>query len=117
MKIFRIASNGIKLWLDDNRDPQDPQVQKLFGSTGDEIWVKTIEEAKSYISQKNVESISFDNDLGEGIEEGYVLAKWIEEEAYFGRMPKIQWRVHSQNNVRNKEIFQAMTNADKFWER
>lgn len=116
MKIFRISNASIDLWLDDNRDPKDPKIKELYGSTGNEVWVKTVEEAKPYIEQGNVRSISFDNDLGEGITEGHILAKWIEEEAYFKRLPKIEWQVHSQNNVRNKEIFQAMTNADRFWE-
>ena len=89
-----MAQTGIKLWLDDNRDPKDPKIQNLFGSTGDEVWVKTMDEAIKYILQGNVEFISFDHDLdneGENPSEktGYDLANWIEEKAFDGTLNPI----------------------------
>lgn len=35
----------MKVWLDDERDPQDPSIQEDFGARPDMIWVKTAEEA------------------------------------------------------------------------
>ena len=55
---------GIKLWLDDERDPKNPIIQNLFGAEGDEVWVKTAYAAIQYLRQGNVESISLDHDLG-----------------------------------------------------
>lgn len=107
-------SQGISLWLDDQRDPQNSFIQREFGATGQEIWIKTVDEAKQYIMQGNVASISFDNDLGND-QEGYDLAKWIEEKAYYAEIPRLKWSVHSQNTVQSSKIKQAMENADKYW--
>ena len=115
MKINIGSQSKIWLWLDDERDPSDSFIQKNFGVKGNEIWVTTIEEAQMYINNGNATGISFDNDLGEDKKEGYELAKWIEEMAYFRKIPRLQWRVHSQNNVGSVRIKQAMENADMFW--
>ena len=112
---MRLAS-GIRLWLDDERDPKIPEIQQKFGAKGDEIWVKTVEEAMRHIQSGNVEYISLDNDLGEGLKEGKDLANWIEKEAYFKRLPRMSWAVHSQNPPAHKEILRAMQNADRFWQ-
>jgi len=42
---------GLRVWLDDERDPTDPQVQRDFGAHGDEIWVKTAPEAIKMLEQ------------------------------------------------------------------
>lgn len=115
MKLIRLASK-IRLWLDDNRDPKDPEIQKKFGARGDETWVKTVEEALKYLQSGNVEYLSFDNDLGEGLKEGRHLAAWVEEQAYYKKLPKFAWAVHSTNPSGAKEIIQAMQNADRFWQ-
>ena len=95
MKIYSI--NKIKLWLDDERDPSDPKIKELFGSSGDEVWVKKVEEAIVFLEKREVSSISFDNDLGDGNKEGRHLASWIEEQAYFNAIPPMNWRIHSKN--------------------
>ena len=112
---MRLASK-IRLWLDDERDPKDPKIQQQYKAVGNEIWVKTVEEALPYFQSGNVEYISFDNDLGEGNTEGKKLAEWIEEQAYYKKIPRIQWMVHSQNPAAAKEILRAMQSADRFWE-
>lgn len=109
-------TSKIWLWLDDQRDPSDPFIQKSFGAQGSEIWVTTVEEAQIYIKNGNVIGISFDNDLGQGKKEGYDLAKWIEEKAYFKKIPRLQWKIHSQNPKQRDRIRQAMENADGFWD-
>ncbi len=110
----RIAS-GISLWLDDERDPRDSFIQERFGAKGNEMWVKTVEEAINILKNQNVESISFDNDLGEGKLEGYNLAKWIEEEAFNKRINRLNWRIHSANPQGKKHIEMAMISAERFW--
>jgi hypothetical protein len=120
MNWYKTAQSGIRLWLDDNRDPQDPKIQEMFGAKGDEIWVKTMEEAISYLHQGNVEFISFDHDLDNEGEKpiehtGYDLASWIEERAFDQTLPPLGWNVHSRNPVGSSRIVDAMTNADRFW--
>ncbi len=118
---YKMAQNEIKLWLDDNRDPANPEIQKLFGAQGNEVWVKTVKEAKQYIQQGNVIFISFDHDLdNEGgtlpEADGNELAQWIEEEAFFGRLKPIGWNVHSKNPSGARDIVASMNKADEFWE-
>ena len=115
MKIFKIAQSKFHIWLDDERDPKSPNVQELFGTTGNEIWIKTIEPIQELILQNKVSFIDFDNDLGEGNAEGKTLAQWIEEKAFNKEIKPIGWHVHSQNTIAAPEIYKAMTNADRFW--
>lgn len=104
-----------KIWLDDERDPTINFVQMHFGADGDEIWAKTASVAINYLKQGNITSISFDHDLGTS-DTGLTVAKWIEEQAYLGNIPKLIWFVHSMNPVGAKSIIQAMTRADQFWD-
>lgn len=106
----------MRIWLDDERNPKDPYIQSEFGSEGDEIWAKTAQVAISYLKQGNCEHISLDHDLGMAAT-GLDVAEWIEEQAYLGNLPKLQWSVHSLNPVGKKNITQAMTKADEYWER
>ena len=108
--------NSIRLWLDDERDPSTPIIQQKFLANGDEIWVKTVAEAKNMIQKGNVSFISFDHDLGQE-ETGYDLARWIEERAFVEGIQPPDYRVHSANPVGAKNIDQAMQNAFKYWNR
>jgi len=114
MNWYKTSQSKIRLWLDDKRDPKNPKIREKYKSSGDEIWVKTVEEAKAYLEQGNVSYISFDNDLGLPLE-GRHLANWIEEKAYNNEIPRLEWRVHSQNPKGAEQIKQAMQNADKYW--
>ena len=102
MKIFRISR---RLWLDDRR-PMPPDF---------DIWAKTVDEAKAILSKGDVNFISFDNDLGED-QEGRHLAAWIEENAFHGKIGKMDWQVHSANPIGAQDISKAMSNADRFWD-
>ena len=106
-----------KIWLDDIRDPKDKKIQLNYGSTGDEIWVKTADEAIDLLKEGDVFSISLDNDLGENQKEGYEVAKWIEENAFMGEIEPCIVKVHSANPVANILMKRAVKNAATFWER
>jgi len=108
----------MKLWLDDERDPENQDWWMEFPqlSRGGWTWVKTVPEAKDLILQGGITFISFDNDLGLP-EEGRHLANWIEEKAYFKEIPKMGWEVHSKNTVASPLIEKAMANADQYWDR
>lgn len=106
----------VKLWLDDERDPKVPAIQNLFGAEGNEIWAKTAHVAINYLQQGNVVSISLDHDLGPPIAgTGMDVAKWIEEQAYYGTLPRLSWSVHSLNPIGKNNITLAMRKADEFW--
>lgn len=110
-----LENRQIRLWLDDERNPQDPNIKKLFGTDGTEVWVKTVPEAIDLIKQGNVSHISFDHDLADPSGDGIVLARWIEEQAALGKLSRIPWDVHSQSIVGRQNIKNAMMSAERFW--
>lgn len=97
----------MRLWLDDVREKPGLRY---------DTHVKTVHEAKGYIMSGKVVAISFDHDLGTE-ETGYDLAKWIEEQAYHGKVQRISWDIHSANPVGAANIRAAMKNADKYWDK
>jgi hypothetical protein len=105
----------IRLWLDDERGPNNPNTQRLFKAKGNEIWVKTQQEAIEYLEKGNVEYISLDCDLGENGGSGYKVAEWIEEHAYNKTLPPLDWSIHSQNPVESLKAIQALIKADILW--
>lgn len=110
---------SIDLWLDDRRDPNSPETQQIYGSKPGMTWAKTAQEAISILASGNVRSISFDHDLGprELVGDGHQVANYIERQAYDGTLPRLQWRVHSDNGVGRDNIIRAMTSAERFWDR
>lgn len=107
----------MKLWLDDERDPRDPKIQSGFGAEGDEVWAKTAAVAISYLNQGRVTFVSLDHDLGPpSAGTGMDVAKWIEEQAYHGTLPRLTWAVHSKNAVGAKNMTRALVKADEFWD-
>lgn len=109
----------MRIWLDDERDPTVPFIQREFPSAGlgNWTWIKTVEEALPFILEGKVTAISFDNDLGAGNTQGYHLANQIETLAHDGKIPQMEWHVHTQNPIAYGKICTAMLNADKFWEK
>lgn len=96
----------IQLWLDDVRPMP-------FGF---DIHAKTEQDAIELLKTGNITHISFDHDLGNPENgTGYNVAKFIEEKAYYGKIPPLTWTIHSANPVGRKNIESAMNNADKFW--
>ena len=94
------------VWLDDVRPmPEDYTV-----------WAKTCEEAIDALKTGQVTAMSFDHDLGEGMRTGYDVAKWVEAEAYAGRLNPFSWFVHPDNPAGAKRIRAAMTKACEYWE-
>ena len=106
----------MKLWLDDERDPKQRNIQSQFGSEGDEVWAKTAAVAINHLKQGTFTFISLDHDLGPASAgTGMDVAKWIEEQAYHGTLPRLAWSVHSMNAVGRKNMTKALSNADKYW--
>ena len=90
------------LFLDDERFPPDDN----------NCWtiVRTVEEAIAYVQKHGCPNhISFDNDLGQGMKEGWEFAQWlIDYDLDTDTMPdNFSYYVHSQNtaaatNIRGK---------------
>jgi hypothetical protein len=111
------VGKSIRLWLDDERDPSHWSPSSFFGIKW--TWVKTAKEAVELLRTGKVFEISFDHDLGEEQDpiyfNGYSVAQFIEQEAFYGTLDRIKWDVHSANPVGRKNIEACMQQADKFW--
>jgi len=101
----------MKLWVDDLRPKPDDY----------DKWAKTTDEAITFLSNGDITHVSFDHDLGDLIEDkeektGYDIALWVEENAFFKRIPPFTYTIHSANPVGARNIKQAMSNAERYWE-
>jgi hypothetical protein len=76
----------VKLWLDDLRPPPDE----------DWVWVKSVDDAISWMLTKTVTHASLDNDLGEDKPEGRKLVLWMAE---YDTWPQESILVHLANPV------------------
>jgi hypothetical protein len=96
-----------QLFLDDERFPAMHETNKY-------VIARTVEQAVEMIRRMGMPTfISFDNDLGEGMLEGYDLAKKIVEMDLNGtyRIPDgFDWYVHSQNSVAVENIHGLLKN-------
>ena len=97
---------GLRVWLDDIR-PAPAGYEHVY----------TVEEIIKLLETGKVERVSLDHDLGDDrlIGTGTDVANWIEEHAFLGDLPRLEWNVHSANPVGAKRMEQALRNADKFW--
>jgi hypothetical protein len=96
----------MRIWLDDERP-----------APAGFMHAKTAREAIKAIEAGLVTEVSLDHDLGEGNFQGsgYEVAEFIEEAAYFGRIKRIKWAVHSMNPIGAKRMRAALSKADKYW--
>ena len=83
----RIKPKGIFLWLDDIR-PMPAHYTH---------WAKTARQAIEILQTGEVIECSLDHDLGNQVETGYDVAKYIEEQAHNKTLPRIRCKIHSQN--------------------
>lgn len=101
---------AIRLWVDD-----DLEYRKM--PVGYTHWAHTYDEALTFLRTGRVTHLSLDNDLG-GEKEGRHIALWIEEEAYFNRIPPIVCQVHSANSATGggaDACIASLTSAYAFW--
>jgi len=97
----------LRLWLDDCRPlPADWDVM-----------VQTAPEAIARLASGVVSAISLDHDLGP-VEAGtgYDVARWIEEAAYGGVLPRLAWSLHTDDPVGRERMRAALVNADRYWD-
>jgi len=110
-----LTGKKVKVFLDDDKEALERQ--KL--AQGYDIWVTTPEEAIELLKSGNVSHISLDHDLGLEPEDrnGYMVAKFIEDGAYFNTLPRLKWRPHTANQVGYDNMTAALKNADRFWDK
>jgi hypothetical protein len=94
----------MKVWLDDERPAPSGWVH-----------VKTAKDAIRLLCTNQVDSISLDNDLGEGQPEGKTVARIIEEGAFIGALAPVKVMVHSMNTPALREMLEAIKKAEEFW--
>ena len=93
----------MKIWLDAEQPPPEGW-----------DWVKSINEAQNVMRSGRVTDLSIGSELGEGRMAG--LAAWVETQAFSGRLPSLNWRVHGEPS---EEIAGArqLENAERYWSR
>lgn len=94
----------MKLWVDDER----PMPSGFDMATSDPT--RAIELIHSGV----VTEISLDHDLGDQVESGYSIAKFIEENA--NDLQPMILKVHSMNPVGRANILAAFKKAEEIWE-
>ena len=98
----------MKLWLDDERE------------TPDDSWTHTVtaEQCIELISIGKVEEISLDHDLGIGRATGYAVAKYIEEQARLGTLPRIRRiSLHTRDaGIGKYKMAVCLRKAKEYWD-
>ena len=84
-----VRSPGMRLWLDDIRNPAWNYEPRIFA------WAKTYEEAITLLETGGVTYASLDHDLGPG-KSGYDVVCWMEEHDVW---PVDGVEAHSMNPV------------------
>ena len=97
----------MKVWLDDIR----PMPQ------GFDIHVTTAQQAIDILATGKVTLISLDHDLGDDNHQntGYHVAKFIEENVFFGKLSQFEIRIHSANPVGRVNMLRCIQNCEKMW--
>lgn len=99
----------MRVWLDDVR-PMPP---------GYDVHVKTPQEAIGLIKSGKVTKISLDHDLGMDNyvkpNNGYDVACYLEEVAYYGLVAPIKIHIHTDNPVGREKMKAAVRKAYISW--
>ncbi len=80
------------------------------------LWTRasTVEETIALLETRAVVALSLDNDLGEGLQEGYKVLDWLEETVYNDvtfPLPRIS--VHSANSSRVEYMKRAIASIER----
>lgn len=97
----------MKIWLDDKR----------IMPVEFDIHVMSAFEAIDMIKTGKVTKIGLDHDLGDEkiVGNGHMVADFIEEQAYFGKIPRIEWSIQSSNGPEIFRMTIALRRADIYW--
>lgn len=96
------------IFLDDERFPHDVTWIELPLRKWDIL--RTQEAFEQFVLMyglENIDHISFDNDLGDGMGEGIFCAQWMVNQVLDGKInwnPNFTYTIHSKNNVAAERI-------------
>lgn len=79
-------------------------------------WIRTytVEETIEVLESRKVTHLSLDNDLGEGMVEGYKVLDWLEEQVFFDKtFPIPLIRIHSSNASRVEYMKLALDKIER----
>lgn len=99
-----------QIFLDDLRVPTD-----IYPKTKNEDWlvVRNLADFKDIIETKGIPSyISFDNDLGDSLEEGKDAVKWMVYEKWMD-ISEMNYLVHSANTSGVREYIKSVLDGWK----
>lgn len=98
----------MRIWFDDKRSMP----------SGYDVHMVNAYEVIRVIQSGIVTKISLDHDVGseDTFGNGYMIAKAVEEAAFFGTIPRIEWYIHSQNSVGVASMRVALERANLFWD-
>lgn len=94
-----------KIFLDDIRVPTD-----IYPKTNNDDWlvIRNLTDFKNIIETRGIpDYISFDNDLGDSMEEGKDAVKWMVYEKWFD-ISNMDFMVHSANSSGVREYIEAL---------
>jgi len=98
----------MKVWLDDKRVMPD----------GFDLHVVSAFDAMELIETGQVTKIGLDHDLGDEkiVGNGHMVSDFIEEQAFFGTIPRIEWSIQSSNGPEVARMSVALRRADVYWD-
>lgn len=93
----------IKIYLDDERQAPSGWIR-----------VYTVEQTIEFLKTRQVGFLSLDNDLGEGLREGYLCLDFLEEQVYNDpTFPIPEITIHSANASRVQYMKQALNTIER----
>ncbi len=108
LAMYFIRPLPTQMYLDDER-PTPKGWERVY----------TAHEAIQLLRMGHITEVSLDHDLGDldgDCGDGYEVACWIEEQAYFGTLAKLKWNVHSANPTGAEKMRMALRQADEYWD-
>lgn len=99
----------MRVWLDDKRVMPD----------GFDIHVMTAWEAIELVKTGKVTKIGLDHDLGDEriYGTGHHVSDFIEESAYYNKIPRLEWSIQSANGPEAcGRMLVALRRADVYWD-
>lgn len=105
------------LWLDDERDPEDPKWHSYFPILTDNIiWLKSYTSFTEWVSVNGLpDAICFDHDLGDG-PSGFDAAKWLTDYCIEHARPIPLWNIQSANPIGKVNIASLLTTFQRTFE-
>src|SRR5574338_972354 len=95
----------MKLWLDDVREAPEGWTRCYTAEDVIDVLIRGWE---------NIEEISLDHDLGEGVRSGYDVVNFIEAHIHSYRVKPPILRIHSANPVGRKNMEAGIASIEKY---